>query len=68
MHITVILITYMPKRRRNQSESNDEYFEVTALRRKLREGCSIEFEEDAANPFYEALWIDANGNKLHGDS
>ena len=68
MHITVILITNMPKRRRNQSVSNGEFFEVAALRRKLRKGCSI--EEDAANPYtyYEALWIDADGNEQHDES
>ena len=66
MHITVILITNMPMRRRNQSVSNGEFFDVAALRRKLREGCSI--EEDAANPYYEALWIDADGNEQHDES
>ena len=60
--ITVILIINMPKRHRNQSQSNGEYFEVAALRRKLHGGCGI--EEDAANPYYEALWIE---HELRGE-
>ena len=66
MHITVILITNMVKRRHNQSVSNDEFFRVAALRRKLRKGCSS--EEDAANPYYQAIWIDAHGKEQHDDS
>ena len=66
MHITVILITNTPKGRRSQSVSNDEFFEVAALRRMLRKGCSP--EEDAANPYYEALWIDADGKEQHAKS
>ena len=39
---------------------------MSALRRKLRGGCSS--EEDAANPHYEALRIDADGNEQHAES
>ena len=66
IHITVILITNMVKRHRNQSVSNDEFFRVAALRRKLRKGCSS--EEDAANPYYQAIWIDAHGKEQHDES
>ena len=64
--LMAILITNMPKRCHNQSVSNDEFFQVATLRRKLREGCST--EEDAANPYYEALWIDADGNEQYHKS
>ena len=66
IHITVILITNMVKRNRNQSVSNNEFFEVVSLRRKLREGCSI--DEDAARPYYEALWLDAHGKEQYDES
>ena len=66
MHITVILITSMVMRRHNLSVSNDEFFEVVALHRKLCKGCSS--DEDATKLYYKALWMDAHGKEQYNES